>query len=41
MYDHKEADRDPIFASDHSIPDSVSLEDYRFVVGLVRETGKY
>jgi uroporphyrinogen decarboxylase len=30
-----------LFASDHSIPDSVSLEDYRFVVKLAKEIGRY
>jgi uroporphyrinogen decarboxylase len=30
-----------LFASDHSIPDSVSLDDYRFVVGLAKELGVY
>jgi len=30
-----------IFASDHSIPDSVGLEDYRFVVNLAKEVGRY
>lgn len=30
-----------IFASDHSIPDSVSLEDFRGIIGLVKELGRY
>jgi uroporphyrinogen decarboxylase len=30
-----------IFSSDHSIPDSVSLENYRHIVRLVREVGAY
>jgi uroporphyrinogen decarboxylase len=30
-----------IFSSDHSIPSSVSLEDFRQIVGLVKELGKY
>ena len=30
-----------IFKSDHSVPDSVSLEDYTRLVKLVREVGKY
>lgn len=30
-----------IFSSDHSIPHSVSLEDFRGIVALVKELGKY
>jgi uroporphyrinogen decarboxylase len=30
-----------IFASDHSIPDSVSLEDFRGIIGLAKELGRY
>ncbi len=30
-----------IFASDHSIPDTVSLEDFRRIIGLVKELGAY
>ncbi len=30
-----------IFASDHSIPNSVSLENFRQIIGLVKELGKY
>jgi uroporphyrinogen decarboxylase len=30
-----------IFASDHSIPDSVGIEDYKRIIKLVREIGKY
>lgn len=30
-----------IFSSDHSIPDSVGLEDYRRVVALAKEVGTY
>ncbi len=30
-----------VFASDHSIPDNVGLEDYRRVVDLAREVGDY
>jgi uroporphyrinogen decarboxylase len=30
-----------LFASDHSIPDSVSLDDYRFVIDLAKELGVY
>ena len=30
-----------IFQSDHSVPDSVSGENYDYVVRLVREYGKY
>jgi uroporphyrinogen decarboxylase len=30
-----------IFSSDHSIPNSVSLEDFRSIVSLVKELGKY
>ncbi|MDI7275516.1 MAG: uroporphyrinogen decarboxylase family protein [Anaerolineae bacterium] len=30
-----------IFSSDHSVPDSVSLENYRRIVQLVREVGRY
>jgi len=30
-----------IFTSDHSIPDSVSFDNYRQIVKLVKEIGKY
>ena len=30
-----------VFSSDHSIADSVGLEDYRRIVGLVRDIGSY
>ena len=30
-----------IFASDHSIPDAVSLEDFKGIIGLVKELGSY
>ncbi len=30
-----------IFSSDHSIPDSVSLEDFRGIVALAKELGRY
>ena len=30
-----------IFQSDHSVPGSVSAENYEYVVNLVREYGKY
>lgn len=30
-----------IFASDHSIPSSVSLDDFRGIIGLVKELGRY
>ena len=30
-----------IFASDHSIPDSVSLEDFRHIIELAKELGSY
>lgn len=30
-----------IFSSDHSVPSSVSLEDFRRIVGLAKELGKY
>ena len=30
-----------VFSSDHSIPDSVSFENYRKIVELVRKVGKY
>ena len=30
-----------IFASDHSIPSAVSLEDFRRIIGLVKELGRY
>lgn len=30
-----------IFSSDHSIPNSVSLEDFRHIVALVKELGRY
>ena len=30
-----------IFSSDHSVPDSVSLENFRHIVGLAKELGTY
>jgi uroporphyrinogen decarboxylase len=30
-----------IFSSDHSVPDSVSLENFRHIVGLAKELGAY
>jgi uroporphyrinogen decarboxylase len=30
-----------IFASDHSIPDAVSLENFRHIISLVKEAGSY
>jgi uroporphyrinogen decarboxylase len=30
-----------IFQEDHSIPDSVGLEDYRKIVRLAKELGRY
>ena len=30
-----------IFASDHSIPDAVSLENFRYIISLVKELGSY
>ncbi|MCL5283999.1 MAG: hypothetical protein M1330_04720 [Armatimonadetes bacterium] len=30
-----------IFSSDHSVPDSVSLENFRRIVGLAKELGRY
>jgi uroporphyrinogen decarboxylase len=30
-----------IFSSDHSVPDSVSLESFRRIVTLARELGSY
>jgi len=30
-----------VFSSDHSVPDSVSLADYRRIVDLVKEVGRY
>jgi uroporphyrinogen decarboxylase len=30
-----------IFASDHSIPDAVSLENFRHIISLVKEVGSY
>ncbi|MCL2775396.1 MAG: hypothetical protein FWD71_18935 [Oscillospiraceae bacterium] len=30
-----------IFASDHSIPDSVSLENFRHIISVVKEVGSY
>jgi uroporphyrinogen decarboxylase len=30
-----------IFASDHSVPDSVSLENFRYIVNLAKELGSY
>ncbi len=30
-----------IFSSDHSVPSSVSLEDFRRIVELAKEAGSY
>jgi uroporphyrinogen decarboxylase len=30
-----------IFSSDHSVPSSVSLEDFRGIVGLAKRLGAY
>lgn len=30
-----------IFSSDHSVPDSVSLENFRYITNLAKELGKY
>lgn len=30
-----------IFSSDHSIPNNVSLENFRYIVNLIKEVGKY
>jgi uroporphyrinogen decarboxylase len=30
-----------IFSSDHSVPPSVSLENFRYIVELAKELGKY
>jgi uroporphyrinogen decarboxylase len=30
-----------IFSSDHSVPSSVSLEDFRSIVNLAKELGRY
>jgi uroporphyrinogen decarboxylase len=30
-----------IFSSDHSVPDSVSLEDFRNIVETAKRLGKY
>jgi uroporphyrinogen decarboxylase len=30
-----------IFASDHSIPDAVSLENFKHIIALVKEVGSY
>ncbi|MBE0698905.1 MAG: hypothetical protein IH586_18465, partial [Anaerolineaceae bacterium] len=30
-----------IFSSDHSVPSSVSLEDFRNIVALARKLGSY
>jgi uroporphyrinogen decarboxylase len=30
-----------IFSSDHSVPSTVSLEDFRRIVALARELGSY
>jgi uroporphyrinogen decarboxylase len=30
-----------VFSSDHSIPDSVSLDNFRYIVGLAKELGSY
>lgn len=35
------ADGGYVFASDHSIPNSVSLEDFRGIVALAKELGRY
>ncbi len=30
-----------IFSSDHSVPSSVSLDNFRYIVGLAKELGRY
>lgn len=30
-----------IFSSDHSVPSSVSLEDFHYIVNLAKELGRY
>ena len=30
-----------IFSSDHSIPDAVSLEDFKYIISLIKEIGSY
>ncbi len=30
-----------VFSSDHSIPNSVSLENFRQIIGLVKELGRF
>jgi len=30
-----------IFSSDHSVPDSVSLEDFRRIIALAKQLGRY
>jgi uroporphyrinogen decarboxylase len=30
-----------VFASDHSIPDAVSLEDFRYIISLIKQIGSY
>ncbi len=30
-----------IFSSDHSVPSSVSLENFRYITNLAKELGKY
>ena len=30
-----------IFSSDHSVPDSVSLENFRYITDLAKELGSY
>jgi len=30
-----------IFSSDHSVPSSVSLENFRYIIELAKELGKY
>jgi len=30
-----------VFSSDHSVPDSVSLDNFRYIVELAKELGSY
>ena len=30
-----------VFASDHSVPDTVSLENFKYITTLAKELGKY
>ncbi|MDR0732056.1 MAG: hypothetical protein LBF63_10340 [Treponema sp.] len=42
MYAHREADRVPVIEeSDHSIPNTVSLDTFRQIVTAVKQYGAY